>query len=282
MKLLRKTKILVAFWLILLPVFTASAEPFKRIVSLAPSITESLYQLQVQDYLLGVTSYCNHPPQAKTKEIIGTLINPSVEKIYSLSPDLVLTVEGINRPQAIERLQDLGLKVVAFNKANNLDDIIKNFVQLGSLLGREEKAEEIIKEVEAEISLVTKKIESVAAVRTFWEVGANPLVSAGGESFANEFIRYCGGINIFADSFAGYPRVSREEVLKRDPEVIVLVTMGDVTEKEKTYWKRFKDLKAARFNRIYVVDADKVCRPTPVSFLAGLKEVARILHPEIF
>lgn len=282
MKLLRKTKILVAFWLVLLPAFTASAEPFKRIVSLAPSITESLYQLGAQDYLLGVTSFCNHPPQAKTKEIIGTLINPSVEKIYSLSPDLVLTVDRINRPQAIERLQSLGLKVIAFNRANNLDDIIRDFIQLGRLLEREEKAKEIIKEVEAEISLVTKRIKSLAPVRTFWEIGANPLVSAGGESFANEFIRYSGGINIFADSFAGYPRVSREEVLKRNPEVIVLVTMGDVTEKEKVYWKRFKDLKAARLNRIYIVDADKVCRPTPVSFLAGLKEVSRLLHPEIF
>ena len=282
MKLLRRFKSFIIVYLVLLPALVKAEAPPKRIVSLAPSITESIYQLGAEDTLIAVTSYCNYPPQAKTKEIIGTLTNPNIEHIYSLSPDLVLAVNGINRSQTIEKLKSLGLKVVVFDDTNSFDDITKSFIQLGELTGREEKARSIVEEVRREVELIFSKFKNLTPVRVFWEVGAKPLVSAGAESFADEFIRYSGGINIFADTSIRYPRVNREEVLNRNPEVIILVTMGDVTEKEKLYWEKFKSLEAVKNNRIYIIDADKVCRPTPVSFLIGLKEVVRLLHPEVF
>lgn len=282
MKLPEKLRRLIVVFLVLLPALVKAEEPPKRVISLAPSITESLYQLGAEDSLIAVTSYCNHPPQAKTKEIIGTLINPNIEKIYSLSPDLVLAVNWINRSQTIEKLKSLGLKVVVFDDTNSFGDITESFIQLGKLTHREEKAKEIVKEVKAELESISNKIKDLPSIRVFWEIGAKPLVSAGAGSFANEFIQYAGGVNIFADTSVRCPRVNREEVLKRNPEVIVLVTMGDVTEKEKLYWRKFKDLKAVKNNKIYIVDADKVCRSTPVRFLTGLKEVARFLHPEAF
>jgi len=290
MKLLRKfnpcIKIfgigIVIVFLITLPVLVRAKDQSKRIVSLAPSITESLYCLGLGEELIAVTSYCNYPEEAKKKEIIGSLTNPNIEKVFSLSPDLVLAVNGINRSQTIEKLKELGLEVVAFDESNNFDDIAKSFIRLGKLTNREEKAKEIIEGVEAEIKFITQKLKGSPSLKVFWEVGARPLVSVGEKSFANEFIRHSGGINIFANTFVRYPRVSREEVLKKNPEAIVLVTMGDVTEKEKVYWQKFKDLAAVRNNRIYIIDADKVCRPTPKSFLVGLQEVARFLHPEAF
>ena len=280
MKLLIKYCLIVS--IVLLVLSSAMADEPKRIISLAPSITESLYQLGAEEDLIGVTSYCNYPPEAKTKEIIGTLINPNIEKIYSLSPDLVLANNGINRSQTIEKLKSLGLKVVTFDECNNFDDITKSFIQLGKLTGREEEAKAIVEKVEAEVKSITRKLKALSPVRVFLEVGARPLISVGPQSFTNEFIRYSGGINIFADTSGSHPRVSREEVLKRNPEVIILVAMGDVTEEEKIYWQKFKDLEAVKFNRIHIIDADKVCRPTPIRFLAGLKEVVRILHPEVF
>ena len=282
MRLLTKFKNFILAFLILLPVLVEAREQPEKIVSLAPSITESLYQLGVEEELIAVTSYCNYPPQAKTKEIIGTIINPNIEKIYSLSPDLVLANNGINRSQTIEKLKSLGLKVVALDECNTFDDITKSFIQLGKLTGREEEARAIIKKVEAEVKSITQKLKALSPVRVFWEVGARPLVSVGPQSFANEFIRYSGSINIFADTSGSHPRVSREEVLKRNPEVIMLVAMGDVKEEEKIYWQKFKDLDAVKFNRIYIINADKVCRPTPVSFSRGLKEVVKLLHPEAF
>lgn len=254
----------------------------KRIVSLAPSITENLYLLGKEEALVAVTSYCNYPPQAKTKEIIGTLINPNIEKIYSLSPDLVLAVNGINRGLTIEKLKSLGLKVVVLKECNSLDDILVDFSRLGEIVGKQKKAKEVRQKVEKEVESIVKRVKDLPQPSVFWEVGAKPLVSIGHKSFANQFIRCAGGINIFNDLSVRYPRVSREEVLRRNPGVIILVTMGDVTEREKFYWQEFKELEAAKFNRIYIIDADKVCRPTPLSFLAGLKEMARILHPEAF
>ncbi len=282
MKLSKKLKIFIAVCLLLLPVLSAYAQTPRRIVSLAPSITESLYQLGAQDCLIGVTSYCNHPPQAKTKNIIGNLSNPNIEKIYSLSPDLVLTVEGTNRPRTIKKLKDLNLKVVTFKQATSLDDITKNFIRLGKLLEKQKEAQEIVEEVESKVSFIAQKVEGLPSLRIFWQVGAHPLVTAGRNSFVSDFMKYAGGINIFANIPIKYPRVSREEVIKRNPEIIILVTMGDVTAKEEDYWRQFKDLEAVKINRIYIVNADKVCRPTPRSFLAGLNELAKLLHPEAF
>ena len=274
-------KSFIIVFLAMLSSFVNAEEP-KRIISLAPSITESLYQLGAEKTLIAVTSYCNYPPQAKTKEIIGTIVSPNIEKIFSLSPDLVLANNEINRSQTIEKLKSLGLRVVTLDRCDNFGDIVKSFIQLGKLVGREKEAEVIIEEVEAEVKSINQKLKTLPRVRVFWEVGARPLVSVGPQSFTNEFTRYSGGINIFADTPGKHPRVSREEVLRRDPDVIMLVTMGDVKKGEKAYWKKFKDLKAAKSDRIYIIDADKVCRPTPNSFLTGLKEVVALLHPEVF
>ncbi|GAF91658.1 unnamed protein product, partial [marine sediment metagenome] len=225
-----------------------------------------------------MTSYCTYPVEAAEKEIIGGPNNPNIEKIFSLSPDLVVGVSGINRTQVIEKLRDLGLEVVVFDACNTFDAVEKVLIELGKLTGKEEKTGEVMKEVKRTVRTVTEKLKNVPRVKVFWEVGARPLVSAGGKSFANEFIRRSGGVNIFADIPLEYPRVSREEVLRRNPEAIMLVTMGDVTEKEKLYWQEFGELAAVKNNRIYVIDADVVCRPGPASFLMGLVRVARALH----
>jgi len=279
-----KFKVLVLFFLVVLtPDIIFAADGPKRIVSLTPSITESLYSLGMGEELIAVTSYCNYPAEARTKEIIGTLINPNIEKIFSLSPDMILAVRGINRPQTIDKLKSLGLDVIAFDKCNTYDDIINSFLKLGKLTGTEQKAKEIVNRVDKEVRYISQKVKALPAARVFWEVGARPLVTIGAKAFANEFIQYAGGINVFAGtSLVIYPRVSREEVLKMNPAVIILVIMGNVTEKEKIYWQKFQELEAAKSGRIYLINADIVCRPTPLSFLAGLRKVAALLHPESF
>lgn len=261
---------------------TVKAEVPKRIVSLAPSITESIYQLGVERSLVGLTSYCDYPSQNGVKEVIGTLASPNIEKIYFLSPDLVLAVEGANRPQAIEKLRSLGLRVEVFSESRSFDDIVGNFMRLGILVGKKEKAKAIMGEIKGKVAAIAERVKKITPLKVFWEIGAKPLVSVSAKAFANEFINHSGNINIFSELPARYPRVSREEVLRRDPDIIVLVTMGDVTKKEKTYWQRFKNVKAVKFGRVYVVDSDKVCRPTPISFLRGLEEVMALFYPDNF
>jgi len=281
MKLMKKISLIVSF-VFLVPFLCAGSETPQRVVSLAPSITESLYSLGQEEKLVAVTSYCDYPDETKDKKVIGNVVNPNIEKIFSLSPDLILSAGGINRSQTIAKLKSLGLTVVVLETCNSFDDVIRNFDRLGSLMGAEAAAKEITEKVGMEIRSITERLEDVPSVSVFWEVEANPLIGVGGRSFANEFIWRSGGVNIFADASVMYPRVSREEVLRRNPEVIVLVTMGNVTAKEKMYWRKFKDIDAVKDDRIYVIDGNKVCRPTPVSFLTGLKEVATLLHPEVF
>jgi len=272
--------IIVSLYLAMLYSFCSAEEPPKKIVSLAPSITENLYLLGVEDALVAVTSYCNYPPQARDKKSIGTLFNPNIERIYSLSPDLVLGVEGISRPRTLQKLKSLGIRVVVLNECNSFIDIKNSFMQLGALVGAEGKAKRIIDNVSTEVELLTSKYRKSPLLKVFCEVGAKPLITISEISFANEYVWRSSGLNIFKNMPAGYPRVSREEVLKKDPDVILLVLMGNVTAREKAYWQKFKNLSAAKSGRIYTVNSDSFCRPTPLGFLSGLKEVAAILNPD--
>lgn len=155
----------------------------ERIVSLSPSMTESLYYLGLDDKLVAVTTFCNYPPQAKAKESIGTVVNPNVEKIFSLSPDLVLVVTGMIRPQVVEKLKGLGLQVVVFDRCSNFDEINKRFVNLGTLLGKEKEARKIVQETKREVHSIARQVEGLPPVGVFWEIGATPLVSVGGRIF---------------------------------------------------------------------------------------------------
>ncbi|UCD15065.1 MAG: cobalamin-binding protein [Candidatus Omnitrophota bacterium] len=258
-----------------------AAEKPKRIISLAPSITEYLYALGVQDNLIGVTTYCDYPKDAKNRTKIGTLINPNVEKILSLCPDLILTVKDINRPHSIEKLKDLGLEVIALKECETFDDIVSNLLQLSKIVGKEEKAEEIIEKAKRKMKELTDDINDTLPKSVFWQVNAKPLVTAGRSTFVNNIIRLAGGINIFAEIDSKYPRLNCEEVILRNPEVIILVTMGDVTPAQRLFWQKFKQIDAVRNNRIYVVDANLVCRPTILHFLEGLETIKNILHPTI-
>jgi iron complex transport system substrate-binding protein len=253
----------------------------ERVVSLAPSITESIYLLGKEDKIVGVTVYCEHPPGAKNKEKIGTILKPSIEKIVSLRPDLVLATET-NTPRTIKKIRSLGIKIIVFPLEENFSDICANFIKLGKKLGKKKKAIEIVTESKHKVKLIKKMVKDLEKPKVFWEVGAAPLITVAKDSFPDEIIRLAGGINIAHNLPIGYIRYSREEVIKQNPDVIILVTEGDITDKEIKHWKNYKKLKAAKLNRIYVIDAHIVCSPVPSTFVLGLERTAELLHPESF
>lgn len=273
--------LVVLFNFVLISSEAQAANP-QRIVSLAPSLTEALYLLGMDDRVAGVTVFCNHPPQAKQKEKVGTIIEPSIEKIVSLSPDLVVATKEGNRPQTVNSLRKLGIRVEVFNHARDFHSICENFIRLGKLVGKEVRAKEIVEQAKRKVNFISTKVANLPKPKVFWELGARPLVTISREAFVNEFIRLGGGINIVDEARMRYPILSREEILRQDPDVIILVTMGDVTKEEKRSWQKFKNLKAIRSDRIYIVDADLVCRPSPLTFAEGVEEIAKLLHPETF
>lgn len=252
----------------------------RRIVSLGPAITEEIYLLGIEDRLVGCTVYCQTPFEAKTKEKVGTVRDVNVEKIVNLKPDLVLTTPVTNHND-IEKLKRLRIKVVNFPTPKNFLEICNQFLELGKIVGKEKEAVDIIKRATTKVSLIEAKVAGIPKVRVFVQTGAKPLYTANGGSFVHDYIVRAGGINIAAGSYGGsdYGVYSREQVVKNNPDVILIVTMGVVGEQEKNIWEKFRDLNAVSNNRIYIIDSHRLCSPTPLSFAEMLGEIVVLLHP---
>jgi ABC-type Fe3+-hydroxamate transport system substrate-binding protein len=250
----------------------------RRIISLAPSLTESLFLLDVGDRVMGCTTYCNKPEQAKHKEKVGTVIDFNLEKIVTLKPDLVLVMEFSDR-RAVEKLKSLGIRVEKFPSPKNFNHLCESFLRLGRMVNREEKAKKIVTKAKLDVSFIRQQVSGEKKIKIFWQLGAKPLFAANRKYFTNDYIEFAGGINITADASSGI--YSREEVLKRNPDVIVIVTMGITGKEEKEIWKTYKSINAVKNNRIYIVDSYRYCSPTPGGFVEALKDLVICLHPSI-
>jgi iron complex transport system substrate-binding protein len=247
----------------------------QRIISLSPTITEEIYLLGAEDSLLADTIYCNRPLNAQKKEKVGTVVEVNLEKIVSLKPGLVLASELTNQ-KAVVKLKTMGIKVVIFPAAKSFEEICGQFMELGSLLGKEEKAEEAIRDAQSRVDSIKENLKLQKKPKVFMQIGARPLFAAAGGSFLNDFIVFAGGINVVSESRVGL--YSREEVIRSNPDVIIIADMGIAGEQERMSWQKYKNLNAARDNRIYIIDSYKICSPTPASFVETLKEIAGILH----
>jgi ABC-type Fe3+-hydroxamate transport system substrate-binding protein len=250
----------------------------KRIVSLAPTITEQIYLLGAQDRLIANTVYCVVPPEAKQKEKVGTVIQANIEKIISLKPDLVL-VSSLARPRQLRKLENLGILVVRFDYPKSFSEICQHFLRLGEIIGEGDKANKIIADAKREIKEIREKTGRLPKKKVFIQIGIKPLFTVTKDSFLNDYIEFCGGSNIALDEKSGV--YSREKVLEWNPDVIIITTMGIAGEKEKESWEKYRSMAAVRNNNIHIVDPDKVCSPTPITFVEALKEIAEIIHPGI-
>lgn len=247
-----------------------------RIISLAPSLTREIYDLGAQDMLVGVTLY--RPDAARSKEIVGTLTKLNFEKIFSLRPDLILASKDSNTKTDIEKLMALGLNVVVFEGCVSLSCICGEFERLGSLLGKERESEKILQEVQEKIDHISSSIRGRKPVKVFWQMGAAPLVSISDASFAGEYIRLAGCENIFADAPASYPRINIEEVIARNPDVILTVAEME-SDRVQGLWSTMDDISAVKSGRVYSLNADLVCQPTPRMFAKGFETVVKSLYP---
>lgn len=249
----------------------------QRIISLGPAITEELYLLGVGDRIVANTVYCKRPSDAEKKEKVGTVIKVDLEKIVKLKPDLVLATSLTDRKQ-LQIMKNLRINVIEIPTARNFQDICGNFLKLGELVGKRKEAEKIIEEVKIKVGSIREKTKHLPRQKVIVQVGAKPLYVATKRYFVDDFIEFSGGINIAGDSETGL--YSREKVLKQNPDVIIIVAMGIIGEKEKETWQKYKTLNSVRNNRIYIVDSYRFCSPTPVTFVETLEEIVKILHPE--
>lgn len=264
---------------------TISAPP-QRIVSLVPSNTEILFAVGAGQQVVGVTEYCDYPPEAQTREKIGgfSAKTISVEKIVALEPDLVLSAGEIQQ-SVIEALEQAEIPVFAL-APERLAGVYHNIETVGRLTGRETQAAEVVAEMQDRVAAVTEKSQQIPEDKrpaVFYEVWDEPLMTAGPTTFVGELIELAGGKNIFADVSEEYPQVSAETVIQRDPDVV----LGPDTHGEELIAENIKarpgweNIRAVKEGRIYLVNGDIVSRSGP-RLVDALEAIARTLHPDLF
>ncbi len=256
--------------------------PPKKIVSLAPNVTEILFALGLDQEIVGVSIHCNFPKRAKNKVRVGSYISLDFEKIVSLKPDLIIATGAGNTKDMVERLERLGFRIyVIFPK--NFEEILQSIGHVGQVVDRKKEAAEIIQEMKSRRQRVVDLTRGLPRPRVFLQIGEAPIVTVGKDSFADDLIRLAGGDNVAGNEKTMYPRFGMEEVLKRSPEVILISSMNPRGNYQRVLqeWSRWRTIPAVRNGRIHLIDSDLIDRPSP-RIIEGLEEVARILHPEKF
>ena len=255
----------------------------ERIVSLAPSNTEILFALGLGEKVVGVTEYCNYPPEALNKEKIGGYSTPDIEKIIALQPDLILA-NSIHAEEVIPALEEIGLTVFAL-AAENVDGILEDIRMVGKITGSEDEASKLATEMENRIEAITDVTKDLEErPRVFYITWHDPLFSVGSETTIQELVEKAGGANIFQD-ITGHGTVDLEEVIARDPQIIIACTGHGSAKAEPLEWAkeepRLGVTEARKSNRIYQIDADLISRTGP-RIVDALEEFAWFIHPELF
>ncbi len=247
----------------------------KRIISIAPSSTEILYALGLEENIVGVTTNCNYPPEAAEKPKVGDY-KMNEEKILELNPDLVIGDASLNY-QTIESLKGLGINVLA-TSASSVAEIPEVIRQVAKTTGREKEGEEIIARMLAEQEEITAKtagLEESERPRVLVLLD-DLLWSVGSGTFFNDLIEMAGGRNIMADSDRPWMQLNEEIILERDPDVI-LITYSGLTPESFMSNPVWQGLSAVKSKRVYLIDQDKTSRPGP-RITQGLKEIYNLLH----
>jgi iron complex transport system substrate-binding protein len=261
----------------------------QRIVSTGPAITELLYALGLGDRVVGVTRFCHYPPEAQSKPKIGDWINPNLEVIASLQPDLVIVQTNPNNLAA--RLAPLRLHTLEVT-SDTIASIYTSIRTIGAATGTSLRADRLIDSIRAQLEEIRQKASRLKPIRVMFVIGRTPnrldgMVVAGKASYLDELIQLAGGDNVFRDSAAAYPRVSLEEVMARNPDVVI--DMGDMSDTVNVsaehkrgvvaLWQRVSMLTAVRQHRVYAVAADIYVVPGP-RVVDAARAFFEMLHPE--
>jgi len=257
------------------------AKPARRVVSLAPSATEILFAVGLDSEIVGVTTFCDYPPAAKAKPKVGSSIQ-NLEAIIGLKPDLVLAVKSeIIRPDVLAKLEQLKIPVFIL-APKTVEDILGHIGMIGGLVGRDREARTVVQGLRDRLQEVRSRMASAKPVRVFYVVNTDPLLSVGSGSFIHQMLELAGGENIVGQTTLAYPKVSIEEVLRRDPEVLLFPvgTSEGIPEAEQQRWRKWTTLSAVAHNRLRQVKAELVNRPGP-RVVEGIEALARAIQPGV-
>lgn len=253
-----------------------------RIVSLAPSLTETIYALGAQDRLVGDTDFCDYPAEAQKKTKVGGVINPNLEQIAALHPDLVLLTKEGNRLDTVRALDTLGIPAYATD-ARNVDEILATTQKLADLLGVPDAGKTLTADLRERLATLRMSLQTAPPARVLFIVWTEPLISVGKDTFIADAIRKADGVSI-VESTQDWPQISLEEVARLQPEYLIFApSHSDAGARDfdalanRPGWRI---LEAVR-NRRFAVISDAVNRPAP-RIVSAIEDLAHQLHPAAF
>jgi len=240
----------------------------KRIISLAPNITETLFAIGADSQIVGVTDFCDYPPEAKLKTKTGSYISPDYETISSLDPDLIIiNVENVSNPN-YQALKNLGMKLFV-SKAGNVDEIFKMIKDFGTITGKYRGSDTLYARLKNEGAALRSEVKH-DSLNYLILISISPLMTTNGKTFINDILKLAGVNNMYSDQSIDYPEVSYEDVLSRDPDYIIFPADTSDTEKTMKFTneirRQLNDTKAVKDNKIIVTDANTMFRPGPRIF----------------
>ena len=247
-----------------------------KLVCLAPSIVDDVYSLAAGNDVIAVSEYTAYPAEAAKKPTIGAPLNPSLEKIIALHPDLVLGTGDMNHLPAIDQLERYGIPVFMVNP-HGIAGIYKSIASLGRALNRESDAARLVRELQAREQSVRTRVVDKPAVRLFMPVWYDPIVTVGRHAFITELIEVAGGNSITSDIAQEWPQVSLEAIVARHPDALLLIKGSKVSLAELSGRPGWQALSAVREGRVFFVDK-RIELPSPAAIYA-MEELAKQLHP---
>jgi iron complex transport system substrate-binding protein len=258
--------------------------PPTRIVSLVPSVTEIVFSLGAAERLVGRTDFCDYPAAVKTKPSVGGMVNPSLETLVALRPDLVVATDEGNREETVRQLQHLGIPTYLVH-ANRVAETVDLIARVGELTGRQREVPRLTSEMLRRIEAVRRAVAPFPRPRVLYVLWPDPLIVPGRASMLTELIDVAGGASITASDGDAYPRFSLEAAVARAPEVIILADHSTGTSTagrpSPEKWQRLASMPAIRAGRLHSADLSLLHRYGP-RVPEGLEMLARIIHPEAF
>lgn len=231
-----------------------------RVVTLAPNLTEIVFAIDGSAKLVGNTSFCNYPEQAKNVQKVGDTMTPNLEAIIALKPDIVFISKDSQLQTFLPRMEEQKIAVFVVAAAN-LDDVYRNIATVGDILGQKAKADEVVAAMKARAEAVEEKAENASPARVFMQVSEEPLFTAGGPSFMTDLIERAGGFSVTANINEAYPKLSEETAMALKPDVILISAMGGENKANSV----FNNSPAVRNKKVFQMDGDMLTRPGPRS-----------------
>lgn len=252
------------------------AKSARRVVSLAPHVTESLFAIGAGGLVVGTVDYSDYPEAAKAITKVGGYNRFDLETVIALQPDLVIGWQSGNPPALLERLEALGLPVFV-SQPNHLEDVADELERFGKLTGLTASAEAAARAFRERLGGLRKRAASRPAVRTFYQVWHRPIMTVGGGQIISDVIKLCGGENVFDALTSLAPTVSEEAVLAANPEAIIASGMGEARPEWLDSWRQWPQLTATARKNLFFIPPDLIQRHTP-RLLDGAEQLCRFLE----